>query len=61
METDGPGHPGSLGLEAWCKSDWVRDSSYLERESFIITLLSMLVSYPALQVCSSVTGWTFCC
>ena len=61
METDAPDHPGSLGLEAWCKSDLVRDSLYLERESFIITLLSLLVSYPALQVCSSVTCWTFCC
>ena len=36
METDGPGHPGSLALEAWCKSDWVRDSSYLEKGMFYL-------------------------
>lgn len=61
METDGLDPPGSLGLEAWCKTDWVRDSLFLEREYFSKTQLRMLVIYPALQVCSLETCWTFCC
>ena len=46
METDAPDRPGILVLEAWCKTDWVLDSSYLGITLFADKTVPVQCLYP---------------